>query len=469
MNRILRILVISAALLVPSRAWAHAHLKRSDPAAGAKLTAAPQLIRLWFSEKPELSMTFASLRDSTGMTFPLGAAVREASGQTGIAFQVLSILSPGRYTLAWRTAASDGHPSSGKLTFAILAGLPTTSRLAPPLRASSPASAGALVPAKPITVSHKETLLDAEDADAAGSIANSIARALLFLGVLSLIGALSFKLMVLRAARGIPMELKQRMSQRAAALGVISAVLVIVVALLRLYLESQMMSAMPDIPGMKAMNAREMVMGTDWGFALRIQVTSAIGALIGFALVIRDIRGGWFVATASALVLAITPALGGHAAASPKFTSLMIAADWLHVLGGSGWLGSLLSVMVIGVPIATTLEPAERWATVGALVNAFSPVALVSAGVVVLSGVFASWVHLQHLSALWQTTYGKVLLVKLLLVAITFGIGGYNFKRVQPQLSNQIGTARLRRSAATELGTAFLILLVTGLLTGISQ
>lgn len=460
--------MITAALLVPTRAWAHAHLKRSDPAAGATLIAAPQLIRLWFSEQPELSMTFASLRDSAGTTFPLGAAVREASGQMGIALKVLGILAPGRYTLSWRTAASDGHPSSGKFTFAVLKGLPKASGLASPEGASRPASPGVVISAKPVTVPHQESPIDAEDADAAGSIGNSIARALLFVGLLALVGAISFKLIVLRATRGVQFELKQRMSQRAAALGAISAVLVIVVALIRLFLESQMMSAMPDMPGMKAMDAREMVMGTDWGFAFRIQLIAAIGALIGFALVIRHIRGGWFVATASALVLAITPALGGHAAASPNFTSLMIAADWLHVLGGASWLGSLLSVMVIGVPIAMTLEPADRWVTVGTLVNAFSPVALASAGVVVVSGVFASWVHLEHLSALWQTTYGKVLLVKLLFVAITFGIGGYNFKRVQPQLSNQIGTARLRRSAATELGTAFLILLVTGLLTGIS-
>lgn len=216
------------------------------------------------------------------------------------------------------------------------------------------------------------------------------------------------------------------------------------------------------------MGVREMVMLTDWGFAFRSQVAAAVAALIGFALAARRVPGGWFIATASALVLAITPALGGHAAASPRFTSLMIAADWLHVLGGASWLGSLLCLMVIGVPIALTLELVERWASIASLVNAFSPVALVSAGVVVASGLFASWVHLHHLSALWQTVYGKVLLAKLLFVASTFAIGGYNFKRVQPQLSNEIGTHRLRRSAAAELASGLLILLITGLLTGIS-
>jgi putative copper export protein len=47
-------------------------------------------------------------------------------------------------------------------------------------------------------------------------------------------------------------------------------------------------------------------------------------------------------------------------------------------------------------------------------------------------------------------------------------VGAYNFRRVQPRLVRQEGTMLLRRSAALELGFGFLILLVTGLLTGIS-
>jgi len=412
-------------------------------------------------------MTFASLKDSVGNTFGLSPAERETTGQMGIAFHVLGALPAGRYTLSWRTAASDGHPSSGKITFVVAA--PTqASGLAPSAPLSRVDSTGAALSSGTTTVPRKETPLDAENVDAASSIGNSIARAFLFLALLALLGVVSFKLLVLRGARTVAIELKRRMSQRAAMLGMISAAVVIFVALVRLHLESQMMSAMPDMPGMKGMGVRDMVMRTDWGFAFRIQLAAGIAALIGFALAVRRVPGGWFIATASALVLAITPALGGHAAASPRFTSLMIAADWLHVLGGASWLGSLLCVMVIGVPITLTLQPPERWVSIASLVNAFSPVALISAGVVVASGVFASWVHLEHLPALWQTTYGKTLLVKLLFVAITFGIGGYNFKRVQPQLSNEIGTARLRRSAAIELGTGFLILLVTGLLTGIS-
>jgi len=146
----------------------------------------------------------------------------------------------------------------------------------------------------------------------------------------------------------------------------------------------------------------------------------------------------------------------------------MIASDFLHVLGGGTWLGSLFAVVVVGLPLSLALDGAERWSSVAALVNSFSPVALASAGIVVISGVIASWVHLEHLAALWQTAYGQVLLIKLVLVAITLTIGAYNFRRVQPQLANELGSMHLRRSAAVELSFAFLILLVTGFLTGIS-
>jgi len=242
-------------------------------------------------------------------------------------------------------------------------------------------------------------------------------------------------------------------------------VLVIVSALVRIGLESEIMNAMP---GMQTMSMTDMTMHTRWGFGLRLELGAAFVALVSFALAARGFRIAWAVASISAVTLAVTPALAGHAAASPRLTSVMIASDFLHVLGASSWLGSLFAVMIVGVPLAFALDGVERWSSVASLVNSFSPIALASAAVVVVSGLIASWVHLEHLSALWTTAYGQVLLVKLFLVAITLTIGAYNFRRVQPQLVNEVGSASLRRSAAIELSVGFLILLVTGFLTGVS-
>ena len=304
-----------------------------------------------------------------------------------------------------------------------------------------------------------------ENASSASSVSNSLARSFSFVGLLVLIGATTFRTLVLPRSRGISVDLNARMAHRTAILGIAASVLVIVAAFARLFLEAKMMSAMP---GMQSMGMTDMAMHTKWGLALRFEVAAAALALVAFAFAARAVRGAWIVAGLMAVVLAVTPALAGHAAATPRFTLLMIGTDFLHVLGGSSWLGSLFALVVVGVPLSLTLDGVERWSAVASLVNSFSPLALFSAAVVAISGVIASWVHLGRLSALWQTTYGQVLILKLCLVAITLTIGAYNFRRVQPRLVDEVGSVHLRRSAAVELSFAFLILLVTGFLTGIS-
>jgi copper transport protein len=459
-TRNLRLALALAFLLCPTRAWAHAHLKRSEPAAGSKVTSSPQWIRLWFTERPERSMTFVSIKDAAGNVFALASPESDRSDPLLISVRVAQPLPAGGYTVAWRTAASDGHPSHGAFNFVVL-----TDAIVPGNGPVGHVDAGDTVRSANSSAASSTEQEREEEADPASSITNSLARAFSFVGLLVLIGATVFRALVLRGAREVDVALRGRMEHRAAILGLAASVLVILSAVARVFLMSEMMSAMPE---MHAMSATEMAMHTRWGFALQLELGAVLIALASFALAARRVRGAWFVATIVAILLAVTPALAGHAAASPRFTSLMIATDFLHILGGASWLGSLLVVMVVGVPLCLTCEGVARWSSISSLVSSFSRIALASATVVVVSGVIASWVHLETLSALWQTAYGQVLLVKLFFVAIALTIGAYNFRRVQPMLSNEVGSARLRRSAVIELGAGFLILLVTGFLTGIS-
>jgi copper transport protein len=461
MGRTLRLALALTLLLCPARAWAHAHLKRSEPAAGSRIAGSPEVIRLWFSEQPELSMTVISLKDADGKEFVLASPENDRGDPLTVSVRVSQPLPAGRYTVAWRTAASDGHPSHGTFSFVVLAtAVVPANGPVPQFGAATDTIVSGNAAAASSTGSE-----NVEEADAASSISNSLARTFSFVGLLVLIGATSFRMLILPRAREINTETRARMERRAAALGLAASVLVMVSALARINLESEMMSAMP---GMQTMSMTDMMMHTQWGFALRLELGAALVTLVSFALAMRRLWSAWLVATISAIVLAVTPALAGHAAASPRFTSLMIAGDFLHVLGASSWLGSLFAVMVVGVPLSFALDGAERWSSVASLVNSFSPIALASAAVVVVSGITASWVHLEHLSSLWQTAYGQVLLVKLFLVSITIMIGAYNFRRVQPQLVSELGSLRLRRSAVMELSVGFLILLATGFLTGIS-
>lgn len=457
----LRLILVLAALLSPERAWAHAQLRRSEPVAGSRVTTSPQQIRFWFSERPELSLTSISLKDANGKEFTLGPPENDRGDPLTVSVGVSQLLPPGRYTVGWHTAASDGHPSRGTFSFVVLAeaSLPANG---PPRHIGATTDTIGFGSATTASSTNGE---NKEEVGEASSISNSLARTFSFLGILVLIGATTFRTLILPRTRAINVEVTGLMEGRAAVLGMAASAFVIISAFARLFLESDMMS---EMPGMQTMSMAEMAMHTQWGFALRLEIAAALLALASFALAVRGLRSAWLVASISAIVLAVTPALAGHAAASPRFTALMIVTDFLHVLGGASWLGSLLVVMVVGIPLSLALGGAERWSNVASLVNSFSPVALASAAVVGVSGVLASWVHLERLSALWQTAYGQVLLIKLFLVVITLTIGAYNFRRVQPQLVSEVGAGRLKRSAAIELSVGFLILLVTGFLTGIA-
>ena len=62
----------------------------------------------------------------------------------------------------------------------------------------------------------------------------------------------------------------------------------------------------------------------------------------------------------------------------------------------------------------------------------FSQVAIVSVLVVIATGVGASLIHLPTLASLWETSYGKAILVKVGLLAVALVLGGLNSRAPAP-------------------------------------
>src|SRR6266513_3261132 len=177
MSRTRRHILALALLLIPVVASAHAHLKRSDPASGSRISTPPQLIRFWFSERPELSMTFISMKDASGKQITLGAPEADREDPLSISVRVSQALQAGRYTVSWRTAASDGHPSHGSFSFVVM-----TDAVVPgngPVGLVDARDALRSANASPASSTSPE---NEDEADPASSITNSLARAFSFLG-----------------------------------------------------------------------------------------------------------------------------------------------------------------------------------------------------------------------------------------------------------------------------------------------
>ena len=468
-RRIVALLTFCLTVLTPAWAQAHGTLKSSVPTAGAHLGVAPTGLRLTFTESPELTFTTITLRSSAGSAVLLGPVQIAPDSRRAIVVAVQGALAAGTYTVEWKTAGADGHPVTGRFDFTIAPGAQGLG-----VASAAPASGGGAPTLAPMA--HEDpTALPSRDAgfDAESPLYVAV-RWLLYGGMLTVIGTVAFQFVVLGFLRrmqrpGSPVG--SIVGNRTAAVGLAGAALVGGAVVLRLYAQSFAMHGAARVFDRPLVSA--MLTTTTWGRGWLLQVVSVIAALAGFWFARRGGRAAWGLAAIGAVGLAFTPALSGHAASAPTLTTLAILADALHVLGAGGWLGSLLVVLLVGIPAALRLEQGTRGPGVSDLVNAFSPTALAFAGLTASTGVFAAWLHVGAVSALWQTTYGRTLLLKLAILSIVAATGAYNWRRIKPVLGDEKSTVRLRRSATIEVAVAVLVLVVTAVLvatpTGMAQ
>jgi putative copper export protein/methionine-rich copper-binding protein CopC len=449
-----------ALLSLPAPALAHGHLKRSEPAAGAHLGAVPRELRLTFTEAPELAFTRVELLDPSGAAVALGPLAIAAGSRETVVAAVRGALAAGTYTVVWQMAGRDGHVTRGRFAFTIAPGARGTAL------GTSDSAHSVAPPAAPAPHHNPVSMPDGTGFGAESPLYVAV-RWLQFVGLLVVIGAVAFALVVLRVLRrrrGAD-ALATVARERTARIGLWATGLVAVAAFLRLLAQSYAMHGPARV--LDAGLVGTMLTQTVWGWGWMLQAVAVVVALVGFRGAARGRDGGWTLAAAAALALAFTPALSGHAASAPHLAPLAVVADALHVVGASGWLGSLLLVLVVGVPVALRLAGGEQAAAVADLVNAYSPTALAFAGLVLATGVFAAWLHLGALSALWQSGYGKTLLLKLGVLSVVAATGAYNWRRVQPTLhaaTGASGARRLRRSGSVELGVGLLVLVVTAVL-----
>ncbi len=460
--------VLALAAGLPAVAAAHAVLKSTAPAAGARLTAPPTAIRLMFTEAPVTEVSTVTLAGPGGAAVSLGTLAYAPDSHRALVAPVLDRLGAGHYTVTWRVMGDDGHPSQGSFSFDVVSGVGGT--------VAAPEPAGVSGSTKPRRDSVPAPAVGAVRVPASGFDASSPAYVLvrwcLYVGVLVLLGSAAFRVLVLgRLDRSLPgrEELVVAAAAAAARLGVGAAMLVLASALARLAAQSYAMHGGGTLLSGQMLEA--MLGRTIWGWGWLLQVAGAAVAAAGFARAARGaetpgetVKPAWTLAALGTLVVAFTPALSGHAASAPRLVPFAVLVDGLHVIGAGGWLGSLLVLLAAGLPAAT--RASERGG-VAALVESFSPTALLFAGVVTITGAFAAWLHVGSLAALWQSAYGRTLLVKLAVLSGVVATGAYNYLRVRPTLAHgdaSCGASRLRRSATLELGIGIAVLVVTAIL-----
>jgi copper transport protein len=435
--RLLRLVLIAAllAVLPATPVWAHAALLESTPADGAVLAEAPDTIELRYSEPVGTSLGAVRVLAPDGARVDTGRVSTRDNGRTVVA-PLGEDLDHGTYTLLWRVVSQDSHPVTGASTFSI--GHPTdTAAAADPAEGSGGSAAGDLLTAS---------------------------RLVLFAGLVLLVGGGAFLLVLWPAGRA------DRAARRLLWTGWGLAAAGSTAGLL---LQGPYAAGLPLTSAFDVALLREVVQ-TRFGAATAVRLlllVAMVPLLLGLWRWSRAVlAAGW--SALSVGVLLSTSAVG-HAAAG-DLVGLAMPADTVHLAAVSAWLGGL--VLLAGVLLRRPADP------LAAVLPGWSRYAMAAVGALVVTGTFASWREVRELAALTGTSYGRLLMVKTLLVALMLLLGAVGRSWVRrhyllPVVHAATATAdptrtapspaavsRLRSSVLLEAATAAVVLSVTAFL-----
>jgi copper transport protein len=395
--------VVAASLALPGAAWAHAALLQTTPVASRVVNTAPTHVTLRYSEPVEPRFAIVSVTNAAGDKEAAGPPERSPENPDTLVVP-LKKLAEGWYLVYWRVISVDGHPVRGAFTFAV---------------GPNPGPAPQFV-----IPSTSET---------AATPKLVAARWVAFLAMMAAVG-----LFVLRIAVARPVVARvsgTRLRDVSIAFGVASAIALVAIPVY--FLLSTAEFALRSFWSFGALFPliRVSAFGRGW-LDLEIVFALFVGAATVAIWLDRPERRQRSVAALLALLGALAaagavllvPGTAGHAGqTAPR--GLSLAFDWLHLVAGSVWVGGLIGLVVL----AATLPAARRVAALVVCVPRFSNVALASVLVLIGAGIGSAVQHLPTLASLWQTSYGKALLVKIALLGVALLLAAVNLLRTVPR------------------------------------
>jgi copper transport protein len=449
-------------LLAAVPASAHAVLQSTDPPANARLDAAPRAVTLTFNEPVEAAVGAIRVIDASGKRVDRGR-VEHPQGESNALRVELQDGVTGGIAVGYRIISADSHPVQGAFTFGV----------------------GGATGDEAAAVA--DELLAGEGGSSAVGAVFAGARWLLFGSLILLIGVVAFVRRLWPAGRGLP-AIRRLLWW---SWGVLVGVTVAAVGL-----EGAYAAGLPLPNAADPLLFADMV-GTRYGMLALARVALLLIALPVVANLCRPAaavatkaegEGGdgeapvpWFAGLLDDLVLLLgvglllTVALSGHASTG-RLVPLAIVTDVVHLGAASLWVGGLVTLLVALLP---RRDPAE----LGAVVPRFSSTAFACVAAIAATGAIQGWRQLGSIDALVSTSYGRLLIAKVVGVAALVSLGWVSRRAVRRRLvpattlavrpagpgadraeNSGPAAAALRRTVAAEVAIAVVVLALTSLL-----
>lgn len=371
MRLVAGIAALLSVLCCATGAFAHATLVATEPADGSVVAQPPKMVHLRFNEG--VTPSVIGFIDAEGRTRD-DIASHVAGPSVFIALP--DHLPRGTQIVSYRVVSQDGHPVAGSLMFSI----------------------GDVTRGAPGQASGGPSRVDIW-----------LARIGVYLGLFVGVGGAFFAAWIGRGPDG------GTIIRRTLGLGLVSAVASL--GLQGLDLQNLPPSALATLAPWKA------AFSISFGLSMLIAMAAMTIAGLAWRSPTRTIA--WTLSSVAMAGAGLSLAVSGHAAtASPQWLSRPVV--FIHGVGVAYWVGAL-------VPLAAMAR--RRSSDLLRVLRLFSAGAVLAVALVALTGLTLAVVQLQGFSALVDTNYGIILLVKLALVLVLLGFAALNRFLVTPALA----------------------------------
>jgi copper transport protein len=403
-----------ALLLAPASALGHAAFLDSQPEPGERLSGGPAEIRLEFTEPLNRSLSKATLVDlGSGESIP---AEVTGGGEKELVLRPQAQLGKAPYRVDWQTVSTvDGHTLAGSFSFGVRT-----------------AAVGAEHEVEQSPLARDGWLRIG-------------ARVLLYASLFFFAGGVLTAALLTRREEGpaawlLPeseregdqaAERARRLWRRTVDAGWLAAGAAVCVALAE---------GADAAGGLSAQGLSDFLLSNAAGLA---RVGTVVAIVVAVLLAARRMR---FPAAAAAALAFLAIALSGHANSADQ-RALAVMTDWIHLIAGAIWVGGIAHLASAWLPALWRRGVGVRMAVMGSVLRRFGRLALPAFLVVAASGSVNALIELGRLDALWETDYGRVLAMKIALVAL-IALASYGHAlRLRPALlaANPHPPTRLER------------------------
>ena len=143
---------------------------------------------------------------------------------------------------------------------------------------------------------------------------------------------------------------------------------------------------------------------------------------------------------AASLVLIFTTTMMGHGAATELTAPIIL--DYVHNLLASVWIGGVIFFGFVLLPTLASLDGIQKAKVTLAILPRYSGMITIALGILIITGPTLLWFLESDVASLTNSTYGSLIIAKIMLAIVLIGFGAFYQFKIQRQAERNLKSGK---------------------------